>query len=327
MTADLAADLAAVLGEHLGRPVGVEGLRRLSGGTSHETWGFTLSSGETADTELVLRREFTQGTLDTDVRSEFELLSALYSAGVAVPGPWLYADVDSPLGLPFMVMTRAEGTDLRKDLARAGAGRDRAALAARAVAVQAAIHAVPVAALPTLPGPDGTPGAGRELRRWCAVIETAKAHLEPLLATALTWLRVHEPPAVAPVLVHADFKANNLLISPAGELTVLDWEMAHLGDPVEDLAWTMLWRTEWDITGGLTTAEDYVAAYTALTRRQVEPATLLWWRVFSLVKLWAIFLTGMAGASPRPTLRLMGRATVWLADEIARELLATEGGS
>jgi aminoglycoside phosphotransferase (APT) family kinase protein len=121
--------------------------------------------------------------------------------------------------------------------------------------------------------------------------------------------------------VHADFKANNLLISPEGKLTVIDWELAHPGDPVEDLAWTMLWRTQWDVVGGLHTAAAYVAAYTSLTGRQVEPQVLRFWRVFSLLKLWAMFLQGMATENVRPQLRLLGRAIVWLADQMATELL------
>ncbi len=123
------------------------------------------------------------------------------------------------------------------------------------------------------------------------------------------------------MLVHADFKANNLLISPEGRLKVIDWELAHPGDPVEDLAWTMLWRTQWDVVGGLHTPEGFVSAYTSLTGRQVKPEVLKFWRVFSLVKLWAMFLQGMATENVRPQLRMLGRATVWLADEMARELL------
>lgn len=313
--------LAEVLGAHLGHPVGIDGLRPLSGGSSHETWGFELADGNTV-IPLILRREVERGMLDPDVGSEYQLLCALHDAGVPVPRPWLCAVADSPLGLPFMIMERVLGTDLRKDLARTEHGRDLASLAAAAVALQAQLHEVEAA---RLPGLEQDFGPAHEVDRWSAVIDAAvldprlpRPH--PLLATALTWLRVVAPEPGPAHLVHGDFKANNLLISPAGALTVIDWELAHLGDPVEDLAWTMLWRTGWDVVGGLHTEAGYVEAYTHLTGRQVNPERLHFWRVFSLVKLWAIFLTGMSGEAPRPTLRLMGRATVWLADQLAQEL-------
>lgn len=323
MRPDLPPRLAGVLSQHLGRCVDVQGLRRLSGGSSHETWSFELVEKERPAIPLILRREFERGMLDTDVGTEFELLVALRAAGVPVPEPWLCQMKDSALDLPFMVMASAEGMDLRKDLARAARGRDLESVAAQVVELQAAIHAVDVAGLPASGDavePEG--GAAHELTRWTAVIDTAKVHPDPLLVTALTWLRLHPPGPVRPVLVHGDFKANNLMISSEGRLTVLDWEMAHLGDPIEDLAWTMLWRTEWDVIGGLQTPEAYVAAYVALTGRQVDSPSLRWWRIFSLVKLWAIFATGVTGPSPRPLFRLMGRATVWLADQVAHELLA-----
>lgn len=332
MTTDLAAGLAEVLTGHLGRPVTISGLRRLAGGSSHETWaldvrylrdvisndqGGSLGDDISCDHRLVLRREFSAGMLDTDVAAEFGLLKTLFDAGVPVPEPWLYAVEDSALGTPFMLMERAAGTDLRKDLARKDCDRDLTSLASQATEVIAAIHTVPATNL----GLDATWGPEREIERWVAVIEAAKFDLDPLLATALAWMRSNLPPRTPAVLVHADFKANNLLISPEGKLTVIDWELAHPGDPVEDLAWTMLWRTQWDVVGGLHTAESFVSSYTSLTGRQVKPEVLQFWKVFSLVKLWAMFLQGMATPEPRPQLRLLGRSTVWIADEISRELL------
>ncbi len=320
-SAVLSAGLDQVLSAHLGRLVTVAGLCRLAGGSSHETWGFVATGGE-APVPLVLRQEFERGLLDTDIGAEYALLCGLHDAGIPVPEPWLCATDDSPLGLPFMIMARVEGTDLRKDLAHADHGRDVVALGRQAVELQARIHAVDTA---RLPGLESEWGPGHEVRRWSAVIDAAQKNLErpdvdPLLATALTWLRVNEPAPVAPCLVHGDFKANNLLVSATGALTLIDWELAHLGDPVEDLAWTMLWRTEWDVVGGLHTVAGYLEAYAHLTGRPVDSDHLRFWRIFSLVKLWAMFITGMTGDRVRPTLRLLGRAAVALADRMAHEL-------
>jgi aminoglycoside phosphotransferase (APT) family kinase protein len=314
----LAAGLADVLTEHLGRPVEVAGLIRLSGGSSHETWGLVATTGDGAVTApLVLRRDFDRGMLDTDVRAEYELLTTLHDVGLPVPRPWLCVTEDSPLDLPFMIMERVAGTDLRKDLARPGHGHDLPALARQAIELQARIHAVDPAGLPGL---DPLWGPHHELARWSAVIADAEPVPDPLLVAALAWLGTHLPDPPTPCLVHGDFKANNLLITPAAELVVIDWELSHLGDPIEDLAWTMLWRTDWDIVGGLHTREAYVRAYSDLTGRQVGAEALRFWRILALVKLWAMFLTGTIGEAPRPTLLLMGRAGIWIADQLAQEL-------
>jgi aminoglycoside phosphotransferase (APT) family kinase protein len=314
----LAADLAGVLSEHLDRPVEVAELRRLSGGSSHETWGF-LAVTPDEQRPAVLRRDFERSLLDTDLRTEHDLLTALHRAGLPVPKPWLCSDESSPLGLPFMVMDRVPGTDLRKELARPGHGRHLSDLARRTVELQARIHRMDLTTLPAL-------GAGQgpehEVARWTKVLADAKADPDPLLCTALAWLPKHLPAPDRTVLVHGDFKANNVLITPDGELAVIDWELAHPGDPLEDLAWTMLWRTGWDVVGGLHTQAAYTAAYTELTGHQVDDVALRFWHILALVKLWAMFATGMAEKPVRPSLRLMGRATIWIRDQLALELLA-----
>ena len=99
-------------------------------------------------------------------------------------------------------------------------------------------------------GLDSTWGPAHEIERWVAVIEAAKFDLDPLLATAITWLRCHLPPPVPPVLVHADFKANNLLISPEGKLTTTrvpcptDELMAMTQAELEQYGEAVTWQRE-----------------------------------------------------------------------------------
>ncbi|GAA5161691.1 phosphotransferase family protein [Pseudonocardia eucalypti] len=175
---------------------------------------------------------------------------------------------------------------------------DRRRLGRRLVRLQAGLHRlVPV------PGLDDSP----PLDRWAEAIERATGDPGPLLATALDWLRATPPEPGHRCVVHGDFKTNNLVLGADDTLTVLDWELAHVGDPVEDLAWTMLWTTGFDLVGGLLGVDEYLAAYQAEAGRPVEPARLRYWRIFALVKLAAIFLTGVS-RSTDPTPTLMGRA-------------------
>jgi aminoglycoside phosphotransferase (APT) family kinase protein len=284
----------------------VTGLRRLAGGTGHETWAFDLCEDTGQPTHsLVLRRNFEHGMLDGDPRIEFELLTALERAGIPVPRPWWCVTENSPLEQPFMIVERLPGTDIRKHLA-AHPETDRAELGRRLVGLQARLHHLDWPThLPSLADPK--PDAWAELDRWSSSIEKATDDPGPLLVTALGWLHAHPSCPEHRCLVHADFKTNNLIFGADGAITVLDWELAHLGDPIEDLAWTMLWTTRFDLVGGLLTAEEYVAAYEAESGRSVDPAALRYWRLFALVKLAAIFLTGLS-RGVTPTLLLMGRA-------------------
>ena len=139
----------------------------------------------------------------------------------------------------------------------------------------------------------------------------------------------HAPAPVTPALIHGDFKANNVLVNGTGAATVIDWEMAHLGDPVEDLAWTLLWTTRFDLVEGMLPRAEYLTTYERASGRVVDPARLFFWELQALVKLAAIFLAGVRpGAPPLPTLALLGRATPYLEHAIAvrlREAIEREG--
>lgn len=318
--AELQASLAEFVRERLGAGVSVSRPRRMAGGTGNETWAFDVldPAGAVRD-RLVLRRSVELGMLDGDPGAEFDLLTALDLAGIPVPRPrWCVTD-DSPLARPFIVVDRLSGTDLRKHLATQP-DVDRRRLGLRLVGLQAGLH--------RLDRPERLPGLGSPaaLDRWGEAIERATGDPGPLLAAALDWLRAAPPEPGRRCLVHGDFKTNNLLLAADDSLTVLDWELAHVGDPVEDLAWTMLWTTGSDLVEGLLGADEYLGAYQAATGWSVEPARLRYWRIFALVKLAAIFLTGTS-RSTAPTPTLMGRALHHIDAELGDLLPAALGAS
>lgn len=329
----LAAALAGYLSRQLDRPVTVESITRLAGGTSHETWAFEVSSPGQAQEPLpplVLRRDFEDGRLlhTGDRRSEFELLGALHDLGLPVPRPRWCETAESPLRSPFLITDRVAGTDVRKFLARTGPTVDRHALGAELAGVQARIHAVDWRAhVPRLAAGAGQPGGWTEIDRWAAPLDSDDRDAEPLVAAAIDHLRADPPPVRRLALLHGDFKANNLIIGPDGFAAALDWEMAHVGDPLEDLAWTMLWTTGSDLVGGLLTPDEYLAAYEACAGSVVDRAALDSWRLFALVKLASIFQAGVpAEAGPAsPTLAMTGRAVPYLASAMADHLMAALG--
>ena len=113
---------------------------------------------------------------------------------------------------------------------------------------------------------------------------------------AFRWLRDHLPPAVTPVLVHGDYRHGNLIIGAQGVHAVLDWELAHIGDPAEDLTWMCIppWRFgELDKpVGGFGLREDLLVAYERASGRSIEKERLAWWDVLGSLR-WGIMCADM----------------------------------
>jgi aminoglycoside phosphotransferase (APT) family kinase protein len=232
------------------------------------------------------------------------LLRAAGDAGVPVAAVVAAGDEG---GAAHLLCERVEGETLARRLLRepAYAGA-RAAFAADCAQALARLHAVPVDALPPLPHVD-------QLADVVATIDAADEP-HPAFELAIRWLEEHRPPAVEPVPVHGDFRLGNLLLGPDGLRAVLDWELAHLGDPAEDLGWLCLraWRFGAAAeVGGMATREELLAAYAAASGRPVDPDAVSWWQVLGTLKWGAICLTQarvhLSGATRSVELAAIGR--------------------
>lgn len=319
-TRELNLALATYLGAVRGEPIVVDHLARLSGGASHDTWGFIAHDPAGNTEELVLRRDLPQSLVAGDLRREYALLDRLHVAGHPVARPRYLETDPSALGAPFMIVERIRGTDLRKALAASGA-RDPA-LGQQLVAIQAAIHAWPWLQS-GLPCQSYDAAVSGELARWRAVVTNWQ---RPLLTAASNWLASHVPAPGQLALVHGDFKANNIVCGEDGKLTVIDWEMSHVGDPYEDLAWTLLWTTSEDLVGGLLDREAYLAAYALASGRELDHERLFFWEIFALLKLAGIFLRAApepGSQAPLPSHLMLHRALADVEARLSQRLLET----
>ena len=118
----------------------------------------------------------------------------------------------------------------------------------------------------------------------------------PVFTLALRWLRDRDPgPSKEVTLVHGDFRHGNLIIGPDGVRAVLDWELAHTGDPMEDLGWICVnsWRFgEIDKpVGGFGSREELFAGYEA-AGRHVDPDRVMFWEVMGTLR-WGVMCCGM----------------------------------
>jgi len=176
--------------------------------------------------------------------------------------------------------------------------------------------------------------AQRELDYWRGVIEQDALHPQPIAAAALRWLeRNLPPPAKDLTLVHGDYRTGNFLYTPAGEITtVLDWEMAHIGDPLEDLAWSLdpLWSTDLHIAGRLLPRQDAIEIWQDAAGMTVDRDAFKWWQIFASVKGLAIWISSaedyVNGTTKEPILAIAGWPMIDRQNRILLDRLSPESG-
>jgi aminoglycoside phosphotransferase (APT) family kinase protein len=247
-------------------------LERLSGGANMESWRFSSGAAD-----CVLRRapslEMMAGRA-LDHGGEAALIRAAEAAGVSAPEVLVELKASDGIGSGF-VMRSLPGT---ADPASVLQSTDPDALLAELAQELAAIHAIPTAGLPA-PAMD-TAAALAELKARFLSYGGDR----PILAVALRWLERNLPAPTAPRLVHGDFRLGNLLVYQGRLTGVLDWELAHLGDPHEDLAYGCM--TVWRFARpdrpafGLGSVEALAAAYTDAGGAAFEPPRFRFWLIY-----------------------------------------------
>lgn len=277
----------------------VTGVRRSDVGYSRENWTFDAewsAAGCQIRRPLIMRRDPTGSVLATDRNTEYALLKALEPT--AIPSPvarWLDGN-GSWFGRPSLIMDRIDGDCQMFAIEGPGRLEDRLGLAADCLQLLADVHQLDWQGLGLAPVLDaGRPGgAAREAAYWIAEMEREQMADDPRLRELAGWLTDQAPDPAAQVLVHGDFKPGNMLLRNGAIVALLDWETAHVGDPVEDLGWITnpLRRREHQIPGHWETAQ-IVDRYQQLTGSQVDRWALRYWNVLANFKLAVIVLTGM----------------------------------
>ncbi|WP_102144667.1 phosphotransferase family protein [Mycobacterium hubeiense] len=279
MSAELASALADVLRPVLG-DVAVENLHTLTGGASRTTWAFDAVS----DTRraLILRT----GPPD-DVHAGMELEASVQqrAAAAGAPVPHILAADNSPaaLGNPYLICEAISGETIVRRIHRGldDAGRDK--LLQQCAGALAAIHRA---------DPHGIGLAeSNQLAEWRDRLDEM-GDTTATFEWAFRWLAAHRPPPSPPVLVHGDFRMGNLIVDGSGLAAVLDWELVHIGEAYEDLAWFCIraWRfgaPQHLGAGGLGSVEAFLSAYEAASGTALDRAAFRWWLTVATLR-WGV---------------------------------------
>lgn len=314
------AGLSAACSRHFGSAVRIDNLRRESGGASRQTWSFDAAVDGRRHA-LILRRdppsrnssaepggEKTTSTA-LDRRTEFGVLRAAFAGGARAPEPLFELTPGDGLGEGF-VMRRVEGTAIARKLLRDEIYKEaRSKIADQLGAIAAGIHRVDPKTLPPL--------VRREAADQIAALRETLDRLDqpqPVFELALSWLDRRKPaPSAHPVLVHGDYRTGNYLADASGVTAILDWEGAHLGDPVEDLGWLCVKSWRFGAidrpAGGFGSREQLWQAYARAGGDDVDPARAHWWEVFGTVR-WGVICLTQAWRHLSGTVRSMELASI-----------------
>ncbi|MGW4488498.1 phosphotransferase family protein [Amycolatopsis sp. NPDC004368] len=297
MTSTLDEQLHEFLSARLGSVPKVVDLTRVGVGRSRENWVFDLVDPRTGEREpLILRRDPEGGLVDTDRSTEFAVLRALEPSGLPVPrARWLDAE-GKWLGKPSLIMRREPGECDYRVVNGDRPLPERTALARRFCELLGEVHAVDwrASGLGAVLADPGEQAAIVELARWETVLRQDQLDAHPELDLAVGWLREHAPVSARTVLVHADFKPGNILLQGGGISALLDWELAHLGDPLEDLGWVVQpLRHREHLIEGVWDRADLVRHYRETTGTDVDETALEWWVVFSTFKTAVMQVSGL----------------------------------
>ncbi len=310
--AKVAAALAAAAERSLGGPVKIENLAPLSGGASADTWTFDMDRrGERH--ELILRlAPPRKDHIRLDRATEARLLTLAGEAGVPVPGVLFQIEEENGLGAGYAMERIAGETIARRILRDEKYAEARKGMAHRCGEILHRIHSMDTAKLPPL---QEQPGA-TQIDHLYQMFRAFGQEL-PVFELAFQWLRDHLPGSGELRFVHGDFRNGNFIVGPEGIRAVLDWELAHLGNPMEDLGWICVNSWRFGVidqpVGGFGSRDDLFAGYEAAGGRPVDPAEVHYWEVFGTLKWGLITIlqayTHLGGAKRSVELAAIGRRT------------------
>jgi aminoglycoside phosphotransferase (APT) family kinase protein len=302
---ELAPKLAGVLEPALGAGLAVENLHTLTGGASRTTWAFDAVTGEQRRA-LILR---TGPPDEVHAGMELEAGAQRAAAATGAPVPHIVIADDSvvTLGNPFLICDAIAGETIVRRIQRTLDDVGRARLLRQCAEALAAIHRADTD-LPGISDED-------QMAEWREQLDTM-GDTTATFEWAFRWLAENRPTPSPPRLVHGDFRMGNLIVDGSGLAAVLDWELVHVGEVYEDLAWFCIraWRFGAPLSlaaGGLGRVEDFLHGYEKAGGAAVDRAAFHWWLVQATLR-WGVICRYQAerhlsGQTPSVELATIGR--------------------
>ncbi len=299
----------------------ITGLTRIHGGASRQTYSIDMTykqDGHEMSRGVILRRDPVDSLIDTERKVEFAAIRSVEEIDIPVPKALFLEEDGEPLGAPFFVMERIDTGIPAAPFQLEALDPFRETLGRQMFRHMGHIATVDPAGSPlseVIDTPTLETCWSRELDYWEGEIDKHARKPELIAKAAIRHLRANPPPPAQKLaIVHGDYRIGNFLHNEAGRITaVLDWEMAHIGDPYEDIAWAtdLLWSGG-DVARacGLIAWSDAVAEWEVTSGLKFDFAAFEWWSIFSSVKAVGIWISSARafadGANDDPILAFSG---------------------
>jgi aminoglycoside phosphotransferase (APT) family kinase protein len=285
IAAELSPALAPVVSTALGVDAAIENLRALTGGASRSTWAFDAITPE--ERRALILRIGPPDDVHASMELEARVQAVAAAAGTPVPHVLVADNSAAALGNPFLICEEVEGETIARridrQLEKAGGQTARSRLLSQCAQALAAIHRAD-ADDPELATQD-------QLAEWRSRLD-AMGDTTATFEWAFRWLAANRPAPSPPHLVHGDYRMGNLIVDGSDLAAVLDWELVHVGEVYEDLAWFCIraWRFGAPAdraAGGLGSVEDFLCGYEQAGGTAVDRAAFHWWLVLATLR-WGV---------------------------------------
>ncbi|MDB5577849.1 MAG: hypothetical protein JWR80_3025 [Bradyrhizobium sp.] len=292
MSEELRCALQDFLSRERAAEISVSDLKQFPSGFSWITYGFAATSTDARPTNLILRLGPANGLYAPySAEPEFAALDAVQGSAVPAPRPLYWSDDPRTFGNPFLIVTKAQGTTPIPWGDDDGLSDEkRARLGVQFADALGALHALDWRQSQLARFGSGLTcenAATAQVEHWAEKYRRWALRPHPMLHKLFAWLRANAPVAPRLSIVHGDYRLGNFLEIDGDITAILDWELVHLGDPHEDLAWTCLpqYRGGTTLMSKLVARDVLYARHEALTGDAVDAESMHYYTLFSLLKL------------------------------------------
>ncbi|MGB3722982.1 MAG: phosphotransferase family protein [Pacificimonas sp.] len=288
---DITDRLATYFEGKWNQPVEIAGFKRFHGGAGRETYRFDVASGDRRE-GLVLRRDPPKSIIETDRLPEYRAIEMFHGTDVPVPEPLFLEEGADAFGAPGFIMREVPDCDAVGAFEADPFGEARAQIGQDFFGALGAIHSADPASL-------GLPvsSAKDRLKHWAGVIAEDSVQPEPVAAAARRWLLANLPPdPKRACVVHGDYRRGNFLVRDGRIAAILDWEMVHVGDPLEDLAWASdpLWSFGSDYVAATVPQAEAIRIWEKASGLTCDAHAFRWWQMFAQYMGLAIWISAAA---------------------------------
>jgi aminoglycoside phosphotransferase (APT) family kinase protein len=322
MKPDFSQRIERYLGDRLG--LTVRSTKQIAGaGLSRSVVRVGALTPQQQEVALILLIEDAASPVPPNRQSEYAALCGLSGrSDIKVSRAYCVEDSPEPLGHPFIVTELLPGSadpKLLQDPAYLPHAERIARQGFEMLGTLATIDPQTVSLGPSVTVPAPADVASLVLARTERVLQDVDAMGSPIAAAALRHLHRTMPPAPPQLsIVHGDYRIGNYLFDTSGVTGIIDWEMVHKGDPLEDLAWALL--PNWEFAArpgrpaGFLSRDQAIAAWESTSGRTADRAALDWWILFSHLKafgLWATCRHMFATGKTREIIVALVGANIW----------------